>query len=311
MLRPKDVSMKKIDFGQDLAGVGGRMRQVRELNGLSQGRMARLVGIENQSTYGNYEAGRSVPLDFVLHYHNVCNEELGIRFSLDWLLKGVGQHPQRAQGPQTSFVPDGAEPNGRATAAVAQTQTQSSPAGAEEMDERISEHIARSTEVLRELLQRKYEGRGKPEETTVHSCLRDIPFAVMDMMSVVRYASPEACRLFKTTPEAVIGQSSMRFGKTAFQEVVPEQVEATLTKGYWMGEVNANTSQFEPLPVLMIMWLMRDEERNPCMGVVIVPKSDIDGILGELKNLKQETVKDHMAWEHQRVPDMTKPTLPE
>lgn len=274
--------------------------------------MARLVGIGNQSTYGNYEAGRSVPLDFVIHYHHVCNEQLRTRFTLDWLLKGAGQGPQREEDPvRTARVLGAAEVDDGKAGAEALFRAQTAPAEANGIDDRITEHIARSTEVLRELLQRKYEGRRKPEEPPIHPSLREIPFAVMDMMSVIRYASPGACKLFKTTPEAVIGQSSMRFGKMAFQEVVPEQIEATFTKGYWIGEVNAHTSQFEPLPLVMIMWLMRDEEKNPCMGIVLVPRSEIDAILDELRNLRQETVKDHVAWEQRMVSDKTKSTLPE
>ena len=296
--------MKKIDFGQDLGGIGRRMRQVRELNELSQGRMARLVGIENQSTYGNYEAGRSVPLDFVIHYHKVCNEQLGIRFTLDWLLKGVGDGPERGRNPLTAGgalaagLPDGNP--------FAQPRTQSALPEARNIDERISEHIARSTEILKALLKRKYETKLSSGEPSLHPFLGELPFAVMDLMSVIRYASPGACKLFKTTAEAAVGQSSLRFGKSAFQNVVPEQIESTLKKGYWIGEIEAHTSRFEPLPVVMIMWLMRDEEQNPCMGVVVVPKDEISRILEELKSLELGTIKDHMAWEEARIPDKPK-----
>lgn len=336
--------MKKLDFGQDLEGVGLRMRQVRELNGLSQGRMSRLIGIENQSTYGNYEAGRSVPLDFVIHYHNVCNERLGVRFTLDWLLRGVGDGPRSredgrsGQGATPSVVngPALTEPavqaipaepapaqavpaqsaapgfaTGGASAANADAAPPDiAPPTPGEIDARITEHIARSTEVLRELLRRKFDSR-RPEDLPVHPFLREIPFAVIDMMSVVRYASPSVCRLLKTTPEAVMGQSSMRFGKMAFDDVVPDQIQATLTRGYWIGEATVNTSRFEPLPVVMIMWLMRDEDRAPCMGIILLPKSDVDGLLEELKGLEYEAVKNHVAWEHSIAPDKPKPGLPE
>jgi transcriptional regulator with XRE-family HTH domain len=306
--------MKRLDFRQDLGEIGRRMRRVRELTGIPQGRMSRLLGIKNQSTYGNYEAGRSVPLDFVIHFHSVCKEQLGVRFTLDWLLSGVGEGPHGGQGDPAGRAglsaseptPRGANPDGESSVAPP-LPAKPAPEEAGNIDERITEHIARSTEVLRELLQRRAVGGEGPEALSLHPFLRDIPFAVIDMMSVIRYASPGACRLFKTTAQAVVGHSSMRFGKTALEKVVPQQIESLLTRGYWAGQVEAHTSRFEPLPLVMIMWLMRDEAGGPCMGLLMVPMRQVEGILEELEGLKHEAVRDHLAWEHSMAAAKEKP----
>jgi transcriptional regulator with XRE-family HTH domain len=306
--------MKRLDFRQDLGEIGRRMRRVRELTGIPQGRMSRLLGIKNQSTYGNYEAGRSVPLDFVIHFHGVCNERLGVRFTLDWLLRGVGKGPHGGQDDRAGRAglsaseptATASEPNGKASVAPP-SPAKPAPEEAGNIDERITEHIARSTEVLRELLQPRTAGGEGPEALSLHPSLRDIPFAVIDMMSVIRYASPGACRLFKTTADAVVGQSSMRFGKTALEGVVPQQIESVLTKGYWAGQVDAHTSRFETLPLVMVMWLMRDGAGDPCLGLLLVPRRDVEGILEELKGLSHEAVLDHVAWEHSMAAAKPKP----
>ncbi len=292
--------MKRIDHGQDLKGIGKRIRQVRNLLEFSQGEMARFVGISNQSTYGNYEAGRSVPVDFALHFRDVCREQLGVHFTLDWLLDGEGQGPNREgdRAKRTKFpatTPVGPPP-------VGSSRAETRSAKSNNIDREISEQIGLSLEVLKGLMEKKYAAH-PPEEDSLHSYLQELPFGVMDLMSVIRYASPGACRLFKTTEAAAVGQSTMRFGPETLDKVVPDQINTILRRGYWMGEIRANTSQFDPLELVMIQWLMRDKDGTPCLAVLFISKCDMEDVRKEVEGLHVEKVKSHVAWERDRSPD--------
>ena len=286
--------MKKIDHGQDLRGIGKRIRQVRNLVEFSQVKMARLVGISNQSTYGNYEAGRSVPVDFAIHFSEVCRKQLGVHFTLDWLLNGEGTGPEIKQG-RGVYAKPGAMTSAAGSLAEL-PQIESSPLESNNIDLKISEQIQTSIEVLKELIHKKYEAQ-QPLEGDTHPYLREVPFAIIDMMSVIRYASPGACKLFKTSPEAAVGHSTMRFGREAFDKAVPVQIKTMLEEGCCIERIRANTSQFEPLDLVMIQWLIRDKDGNPCMASFFVPTSEIADARKEVAGLEVEKIKSHVAWE--------------
>ena len=175
-------------------------------------------------------------------------------------------------------------------------QMESSPAESDNIDMKISEQIGTSIEVLKELIHKKYEGQ-QPLEGHLHPYLGEVPFAIIDMMSVIRYASPGACKLFKTSPEAAVGHSTMRFGRETFEDIVPIQIKTMLEEGYCIKRIRANTSQFEPLDLVMIQWLIRDKDGNPCMASFFVPTSEIEDARKEVAGLEVERIKSHVAWE--------------
>lgn len=79
--------MNKPKFGTDLKAIGRRIKTVRESLQISQGKMAQKFDVV-QSTYGNYEKGNRLTVDFILKFHHVCTQELGGNFSVQWLLLG-------------------------------------------------------------------------------------------------------------------------------------------------------------------------------------------------------------------------------
>ena len=263
--------MKKIDFGRDLSGIGVRLRQVRKLAGFSQSKMGGRVGVDNQSTYGNYEAGRAVPLDFIVHFHSVCNEELGICFTLDWLLTGEGKEPVDADSRTDVSSPESAD-----------------------IDRQISEELEIATQVIKQLFHRKY---GETEPAILHPFLRDVPFVIFDQMTVIRYASPGLCELLKAKPEAVIGQSTTRFlPQGEVDRVIPEQIQAMEEKGYWAGEILLQTSDLKKIRCLHFQFLVRDNDGLPCMGNIVIPMGDIREIRKDM-DIYREKIMRHVRWE--------------
>ncbi len=283
--------MRRIDFGQDLSGIGDRLRRVRELAGLTQGKMGRLVGVNNQSTYGNYEAGRSLPLDFVIHFHGVCEEQLGISFDLDWLLRGEGRGPEEEPEPAAGAGRAGAP---AAPDSLAATWADLWSAESGDIDRQISEEMEVVKEVVKQFLRRRVPER-EPEH--VHPFLRSVPFFVIDQMSAARYASPGVYRLLKAKPETLIGQSSMRYLPAGEMErLIPEQIRAMREKGYWAGEVVVQASDLEEIPCLHVQILIRDDDGTPCMGNILLPMREINETRSRT-DLRGDRIMRHVKWE--------------
>ena len=74
--------MRKLRLNVDLKGIGRRLALVR--GSLKQTEFARELGI-NLTTYRNYEEGRTIPLEFIMHLHRIR------KVSFRWLLTGEGR----------------------------------------------------------------------------------------------------------------------------------------------------------------------------------------------------------------------------
>jgi hypothetical protein len=267
------------------------MRQVRKLIGFSQGKMARLLGIDNQSTYGNYESGRAVPLDFVIHFHEVCNQQLDIHFSLDWLLREEGRHPVKGTAPgATAGLPlAGAVPGSRGTSRAGVESEHSN-----DIDRQISEELELVKEVAKQLVRRT---SGETEPADIHPYLHDIAFFIIDSMTAVRYASPGVHRVVKATRATVVGQSTTRYMPPGeVERVIPEQIEAMKQKGYWAGELDVQTSELKRVRCLHFQFLLRDDDGLPCMGNILIPMSELDGIRKEMEIINENIMR-HVRWE--------------
>ena len=267
------------------------MRQVRRYTGLSQGKMARLLGIDNQSTYGNYESGRSVPLDFVIHFHDVCNQQLDIHFTLDWLLREEGLEPVKG-GESGATVKPLRGPSVSDSAGTSQAHFGFTKP--DDIDQQIAEELELVKEVVKQLFRRKY---GETESTDIHPYIRDIRFFVFDQMTVVRYASPTAYRLIKVKPQTVLGQSTTRYLPPGEMErVIPEQIKAMEEKGYWAGEITVQTSDLKTFRCLHFQFLLRDEDGLPCMGNIVIPMSELDDVRKDLDIIREKIMR-HAKWE--------------
>ncbi|MDF9795325.1 DNA-binding XRE family transcriptional regulator [Catalinimonas alkaloidigena] len=78
-----------------LDNLGKRIRFSRKKNGLSQEKLAQLLGITT-SGVGNYETGKSKPsIEVLVNISNLCN------VTVDWLTKG-GEEPNFDSDPSSS-----------------------------------------------------------------------------------------------------------------------------------------------------------------------------------------------------------------
>jgi transcriptional regulator len=80
-------NMRREDRGQSEERIGGRIRELRRRNGVSQEKLARLLHFENKATISSYETERrAVPTDVVIQLAEIFNT------TTDYIL--CGRYPE-------------------------------------------------------------------------------------------------------------------------------------------------------------------------------------------------------------------------